>query len=315
MTLGQGECDLSAWVPAKKTAMNRIIALCFFVLIPAMALAAIVGDDTVYNVEAGDTLPLISAKLGADTQAIMRDNGLTRGQALPRGKLLINTRKITPKESGNGIIIDISGRMLYYFESSRIEMSFPVGLGMPKWRDITRWHTPSGTFTVYRKARNPVWHVPESIQMQMKIEGKPVLTRVLPGPDNPLGRYVLYTSIPGVEIHETIAPVSVYRFRSHGCIRVLTEHIVPFFEKVEVGTRGELVYEPVKAAVEGWRVFLQVDPDVYGKVDNVMDEVNDRLQTLNAGAVCWEKVMSVVQEQSGDAEEITLLPTCMLNHE
>ncbi len=301
----------------KTTAMNRIIALCFFVLIPALAPAAIVGDETLYNVEAGDTLPLISAKLGADTLAIMRDNSLRPGQVAPGRALLVNTRKITPKEIDDGIIIDISGRMLYYFESARLEMSFPVGLGMPQWRDMKRWHTPTGSFTIYRKARNPVWHVPESIQMQMKIEGKPVLTKVLPGPDNPLGRYVLYTSIPGVEIHETISPTSVYRFRSHGCIRVLTEHIVPFFEKVGVGTQGELVYEPVKAGVaEGWRVFLQVDPDVYGKVENVIDEVNNRLEALNASAaVCWKDVMRVVQEQSGDAEEITMLPTCVLNHE
>jgi L,D-transpeptidase ErfK/SrfK len=300
----------------KTTTVRHIIVLCLLVLIPALAPAAvIVGSETIYSIVPGDSLLLVSAKLGVDMKAVARENNLKMNEPLQPGReLRVNTRKIAPKLIDNGIIIDISGRMLYYFESGRVELSFPVGLGMSAWQGMTIWKTPSGIFTIIRKAKDPVWYVPESIQMQMQMEGKPVVTRVPPGPDNPLGRYVLYTSLPGIEIHETTSPTSVYRYRSHGCIRVLSQHIVPFFEKVEKGTPGELVYEPVKAAVmDGWRVYLEVDSDVYGKVKNVMDEVNERLGALNVdSAVCWEKVLKVIQERSGSAEDVTLLPKCVL---
>jgi hypothetical protein len=90
---------------------------------------------------------------------------------------------------------------------------------------LTRWRTPSRTFTITGKERNPLWYVPESIQWQLHVEGKPVLKVVPPGPDNPLGRFALYTSIRGIAIHETIWPTTVFQFRSHGCIRVLPEHL------------------------------------------------------------------------------------------
>ena len=59
------------------------------------------------------------------------------------------------------------------------------------------------------------WHLgsirERSIQMEAMLQRKPVEEVVPPGPDNPLGRFALVTSIPGILIHETIWPRSVYR--------------------------------------------------------------------------------------------------------
>ena len=292
--------------------MNRIIATCFFLLIPSLAFAAVItGGETVYRVTKGDSLLVISAKLGVDTATIVRENKLDPSRRLQPGQeLRLNTRKIAPKAVDNGIIVDIPGRMLYYFKAGKLEMFFPVGLGMPKWREITRWRTPAGAFTITGKEQNPVWYVPESIQWQMKVQGKPVLTTVPPGPGNPLGRFVLYTSIHGIAIHETIWPTTVYLFTSHGCIRVLPQNIEQFYNEVETGTHGELVYEPVKVTVtDDGKVFLEVDPDVYGKVKNFMGEAISRINTLNAAAgVDWVKVRKIIHERSGNAEDITLFP-------
>ena len=110
---------------------------------------------------------------------------------------------------------------------------------------------------------NPVWRVPASIQWQRRIEGKPVLTEAPPCPDNPLGRFVLYTSFRGIAIHETIWPTTDYQLRSHGCIRVLPKDIEWFYDEVEVGTLGELVYDPIKVAVtNAGNMFVQVDRHV-----------------------------------------------------
>ncbi|MGE5173364.1 MAG: L,D-transpeptidase family protein [Betaproteobacteria bacterium] len=302
----------------KIAAVKRIFAFWCFLIIPAFAFAAVItGGETVYRVVDGDSLLLISAKSGVDVATIARDNNLDRDRRLQPGQeLKLNTRKITPKAVDNGIIIDIPGRMLYYFKAGKLEMSFPVGLGMRQWQGMTRWRTPAAAFTITGKERTPVWYVPQSIQWQMQVQGKPVLTRVSPGPDNPLGRFVLYTSIRGIAIHETIWPTTVYRFRSHGCIRVLSQNIEQFYNDVEVGTQGELVYEPVKAAVtdEG-RVFFEVDPDVYGKAKNLMDEAIKLFDDLGvADQVNWDKVERIVRDQSGNAEDITAILEPLPDH-
>jgi L,D-transpeptidase ErfK/SrfK len=228
----------------------------------------------------------------------------------PGQELRLNTRKIAPHTVDNGIIVDIPGRMLYYFKSDKLEMFFPVGLGMPQWHGLTRWRTPAGSFTITGKERNPTWYVPESLQWQMQIQGKPVLRKVLPGPDNPLGKFALYTSIRGIAIHETIWPTTVYQFRSHGCIRVLSINMEQFYQEVEIGTSGELVYEPIKVAIsDDGKVFLESDPDVYGKIRKPLDEVIDRINSLHVAAeVDWIKIRNIVQEHSGIAEDVTLFP-------
>ena len=302
----------------KTVYLNGILCVYFFLLGSSLSHGAVMtGGETIYRVVKDDSLLLISAKFGVDVTTIAKENGLTTTWHLQPGQeLRLNTRKIAPKAVDNGIVIDLPGRMLYYFKAGNLEMSFPVGLGMPKWRDMTRWRTPSGAFTITGKEQNPTWYVPESIQWQMQLQGKPVLTTVPPGPDNPLGRFVLYTSIRGIAIHETIWPTTVYRFRSHGCIRVLPQNIERFCSDIAMGTQGELVYEPVKVAVtdEG-KVFLQVDPDIYGKVGNLMDEVRRRFNELGvAEHVDWDKVRRTVLAKSGIAENITRPPESLQNH-
>jgi len=292
--------------------MKSAVVICFLLSIHFPVYAAVItGGETVYRVAEGDSLLLISAKFGVDMGLITRKNNLNPAKPLhPGQELRLDTRKIAPQTVENGIIVDIPGRMIYYFKQGKLKIFFPVGLGMPKWQALTRWRTPAGTFAVTGKERNPTWYVPESIQWQMQVQGKPVLKKVHPGPDNPLGRFVLYTSIRGIAIHETIWPSTVFQFRSHGCIRVLPENIEQFYDEIEIGTPGELVYKPVKVAVtEEGKVFLQVDPDAYGKIRKPLNEVIDRINDLHVDAeVDWDKIRRVVREQSGIAEDVTLFP-------
>lgn len=290
--------------------MNPITAICLLLLLPSLS-AAIIGGDTVYRVVDGDSLLLISAKQGVEMKDVVRENSLDLTKLLKPGQdLRMNTGKIPPRTMENGIVVDIPGRMLYYFKAGRLELSFPVGLGMAQRQGFRWWHTPAASFTVTGKEKNPVWYVPESIQEKMKLQGKTVLTMVPPGKDNPLGRFVLYTSVKGIAIHETIWPTTVYRFRSHGCIRVLAQNIEKLYDAVDTGAPGELVYEPVKAVVtaEG-KIFLEVDPDVYGKVKSLLDEATSRINALNVTAeVDWDKVRSAVRDQTGNAVDVTLFP-------
>ncbi|MDI6801660.1 MAG: L,D-transpeptidase family protein [Thermodesulfovibrionales bacterium] len=289
--------------------MKNFSILLLLLLFPSISIAdMIIGGEVVYHIVKGDNLELIGAKFGVTPKNIIKDNNLNIKKFLRIGQeIKINNRKIVPMTVDNGIIVNIPDRMLYFFKDSRIDMAFPVGLGMPSWRGMIQWRTPTGYFKITAKRKDPIWHVPESMQWKMMMEGKPVKTIVPPGPDNPLGRYALDTSIPGIVIHETICPTSVYQFRSHGCIRVLPENIETFFERVEINTPGEIIYKTVKiAATEGGRIFLEVHKDIYGKAD-LGDEARMLMQRAGIeDRVNWQKVDRAIKEKSGIAEDVTL---------
>lgn len=290
--------------------MKKLLVLLLLIFIPSVYAAdMVIGGDTLYRIVKGDSIELISARLGVNKKNIIKDNNIDIKKNLRiKQELKVNTRKIIPKTVDDGIIINIPDRMLYFFKEGRLKTAFPVGLGMPSWRGITRWRTPVEKFTIIGKRKNPTWHVPESMQSEMMMEGKPVKTVVPPGPDNPLGRYAIDTSIPRVVIHETIWPTTVYQFRSHGCIRVMSGNMEKFFQDVEINTTGEIIYNPIKVAISGeGRVFLEVHADIYGKIKDMITETKRLIDEAGvANKVDWQKIGIMLKEKSGIAEDITL---------
>jgi L,D-transpeptidase ErfK/SrfK len=284
--------------------------ICLLLLVPsATAADSIIGGEVSYVVRDGDSLELIAARLGTNVGAIAAKINIDTKKPIHKGQVFnLNTRKIVPMTVDNGIIINIPDRMLYFFHDRKLEQYFPVGLGRPPSKDSIDWSTPVGTFIVQRKVRPPTWYVPASIRKEMEAQGKSVPEVVPPGPENPLGRYAIKISIPGVLIHETNAPASVYKFRSHGCVRVMQEHIILFFEKVEINTPGELIYKPVKAAVsdEG-KIFLEVHRDIYSRIKDLKVETMQIIEQLGVSEkVNWKKIETMLREKSGIAEDVTL---------
>ncbi len=285
---------------------NAVFVVISLLMAPCVSrAAALVGGEAVYVVRAGDTLAQIGGLLGADWPTVARDNGLDwRKPIRPGQRIRVSTRRIVPRHAGDGIVINIPEKMLYLFKGEEVR-AFPVGLGMPQCDPSACWRTPAGPFAVTRKERNPAWHVPKTMQEEMARKGEEVLTVVPPGPDNPLGRFAVHLSMRGVLIHETIWPETVYRFRSHGCIRVHPAHIEALFGEVERGTPGEIIYEPVKAAAVDGRVYLEVHRDVYGKGADPAAAARKRIEGLGlSDGVDWDKVAAVVKRKSGRAEDV-----------
>jgi L,D-transpeptidase ErfK/SrfK len=273
--------------------------------LPAVAWAGtMVGGDTVYETQKGDCLRLISAKVGVEWQIIARTNGIDSKDVCKVGASLgLDNRKIIPKVVDNGIIVNIPDKMLYLFKEGKILSYFPVGLGSPDFP------TPTGSFTIERKDKNPTWHVPKAIQIEMEKKGKVVKAIVPPGPENPLGRFALYTSLPGILIHETIWPTTVYQWRSHGCIRVLPSVMEDgFFDNVDKGMVGEIIYRPVSVAVSlDGKVYLQVSRDIYKRMQSTEDEARREIEKQGLShRVDWNRVKKSIREKSGVAEDITL---------
>ena len=142
----------------------------------------------------------------------------------------------------------------------------------------------------------------------MEEGGKEVTPVVPPGAGNPLGKYALKTSLPGIMIHSTNLPASVYGFSSHGCIRILPEEMENFFKQVRLRTPGEIIYQPVKVAVaDNGRVFLEVHRDIYGKINDLEQEAKMLLEKSQVtDRVAWEKVRKLVKMKSGIPEDVTL---------
>lgn len=290
--------------------VSNLIIYIALLLLPGLSYASmIIGGDTIYTVKKGDTLELVGAHTGVYWWKIAKDNNLdARKHLKPGQELKVNTRKIVPLAIDNGIIINVPDRTLYYFKNNKLVRSFPVGMGLLTSKTSTIWKTPVGKFKILAKVKDPTWHVPPSIQEEMALEGKEVITSVPPGPENPLGRYAVKTTIPGIMIHATIKPASVNQYRSHGCIRVLAENMEGFFEEVEPNTPGELLYMPVKAALTvEKRIYLEVHRDFYSRIKNIKEEAKIQLDKIGAtGKVDWQKVEKVLKDRSGIAEDVTL---------
>lgn len=269
----------------------------------------IIGTKGVYTVVKADTIRLVAAKLGVTQQHLRSINALDAKASLKVGqKLAFNNRKIIPQQLKNGILINIPDRTLYYFQRGVLVTALPVALGSVIKNEKYIWQTPVGKFKITGKVKDPTWTVPSSIQTEMEEKGREIITSVPPGPENPLGKYAIKTSIPGILIHSTTKPSSIYSFSSHGCIRLSPDQMEGFYPQVKVNTRGEIVYKPVKLAVtDNGRVYLEVHNDIYKKSAGLVEEARHLVEKQKLSAlVDWEKFKSVVQQKRGIAEDISL---------
>jgi L,D-transpeptidase ErfK/SrfK len=263
----------------------------------------LVGEMFEYTVQSGDSLTRIGARFGVEQIVLARTNDIKYSTMLQPGQMLrIDNRHIVPEWLDEGILINLPQRMLYYFQAGKMTLHYPVGLGRPSWP------TPDGRFKVVDPQENKTWHVPKSIQEEMRREGKVVLTHVPPGPDNPLGKHWIGLSLPGIGIHGTIAPASIYHFQSHGCIRSHPDDIAALFQHVTKGESGKIIYTPVLLArLEDGRIFLEVNRDVYKKGIDPITIVENSAQAQGlTDMLNWDKVKNVIRLKEGLAREVGL---------
>jgi len=176
------------------------------------------------------------------------------GEAQP---VFLPTQFILPRAPRDGLVLNLANMRLFFFragESGTELATHPIGIGR------VGWETPLGSSAVIAKARDPSWYVPKSIRAEHAAMGDPLPAVVGPGPDNPLGRFVMKLDLPGYLIHGTNQPYGVGMRVSHGCIRLYPENIEVIFEQVALGTPVELVNQPVLAAWHDGMLFLEVHP-------------------------------------------------------
>jgi L,D-transpeptidase ErfK/SrfK len=261
------------------------------------------GGETIYVVKTNDSLYSISGRDGTTWEYLAKRNNLLSPFKLSLGqRIVINNRHIIPQDQiTDGLLLNIPGHMLYLFEQGVLIKRYPVALGRPDWP------TPVGVFTIRGKFVNHTWSVPKTIQEEMRREGKMVLEKVPPGPDNPLGKYWIPLSLAGYGIHATIWPESIGHSTSHGCIRMITTDIENLFRRLKSGTPITIVYEPLKLAVTpDGKIFLEAHPNTYQKRVSYLNHIQILAQKKSlSDQIDWTRVEVVLNERNGIAEDIT----------
>ncbi len=163
------------------------------------------------------------------------------------------------------IVINIPSRNLWVYEGEKIVKWYPVGVGR------SGFITPIGQYKVIRKVVNPVWEHP------YKPSGA---VRIGVGRNNPLGtRWIGFKQYKGGEygIHGTDNPGSVGRFSSHGCVRMKVRDAEDLFERVDVGTPVEVVYDVALIRPHGNDIRLVVYPDHFRKGTPTVEEMREKI--------------------------------------
>jgi L,D-transpeptidase ErfK/SrfK len=208
-----------------------------------------------------DTLADVARQFSVGHQEIRLANPDVEFWLLPSdARVLLPRRHILPRAQREGIVLNVPEMRLYYFPAACKEgqacsvQTFPVSIGQMDWK------TPLGTTRVTAKVENPTWTPPESIRKEAAAEGKTLPAVVPPGPDNPLGAHALYLDLPGYRIHGTNRPYGVGMRVTHGCVRMYPEDIELLFGEVRVGTKVQIVNQPVKLGWSGSALYIEVHP-------------------------------------------------------
>jgi len=253
----------------------------------------LIGTENRYIVKRGDTVKNISSRYGITSEELLKANKIINPNIIQPGQSLrITTQKIIPKKIYNGLIVNIPEYQLYHFKNGTLLGTYPIAIGKPSWK------TPGGRFFVDNKALNPTWRVPP--QMQKRYKNKYKNKVVPPGPNNPLGKYWIGLSIPHIGIHSTNKPYSIGQARSHGCMRLNMKDAGKLFNSVDVGTQGEIIYEPVKLGTYNGNIFIEVHEDIYKEKNNLYKIALKKLKESNLfNKVDHEIVKQAVKEKEG----------------
>lgn len=265
------------------------------------AIAIPRGGQVTHTVKSGESLELLAGDYGVSTRAIRAYNRLEKPFVRPGQILRIARGHLPPPNPDNKrIVVNLPQRLVFLFEPGKAPQAFPIGPGKPGSK------TPRGDFVVRNKARNPTWQVPLSIQREMAVKGDEIRTAVPPGPDNPLGKFWIGTSLPGIGLHATLAPASIYDFRSHGCMRMRDRDVEALFDQIRVGDRGVIAYHPVLMAQRGSRVMMEAHPDVYGLVKDPFAAAIQQAKSLGiVERIDWARARAVIHAGLGVATDVT----------
>ncbi|MEO1996500.1 MAG: L,D-transpeptidase family protein [Planctomycetaceae bacterium] len=161
-----------------------------------------------YEVQPGDQLRLIARKYEVPWEYLAKLNRTDPKRIRPGQKLKVIKGPFSAVVSLSRFELTLHAHGYYVHQ-------YQVGIGKPGT-------TPTGTFTVKEKLRNPTYYGPDGVV-------------AAENPENPLGERWLGLG-DGYGIHGTVEPSSIGRSLSRGCVRMYAADVAEAYDLLEVGS-------------------------------------------------------------------------------
>jgi L,D-transpeptidase ErfK/SrfK len=265
-----------------------------------------IGEVQMAKAHFGDNTASVSSRYNLGLNSIVAANPGTTEYTLNSRNLVIPTAFILPPLPYKGMIINLPEMRLYYYpENGDKVITYPIGIG--KIGNTI----PIQNTTITRKKLNPSWTPGPDARKYNEMQGVN-LPRVLPpGPDNPLGHYAIYLNIPSFLLHSTVAPESIGRRASFGCIRMNETDIQELFPIIQAGTEVQIINMPNKVSWVGDKLYLEAHPllDEHDKgmdtnLDDIVAAINSQLPKGSNVLIDWQFVAHLAGEPDGVPHEI-----------
>ena len=269
--------------------------------VPA-ANQSVIGHVKMTSVGPTDTIITLAQNNNIGYNALESANPqLNLRQPLPVGApVIIPVKHLLPTETRQGIVVNLPEMRMYYFPTGSHEVfTYPIGIGK-----LGKMIPIRNAVVTYKK-ENPTWTPPKDIR-EFNLEQGIVLPKVMPpGPDNPLGPYAIYMTIPTYLIHSTIFPESIGKRASFGCIRMYEADMTELFPSVQRGIPITIINKPVKVGWENDELFLEAhqpleehsgaaDANLPGMVHVLSNQAKDQAVLID-----WQMVAYIAKERDG----------------
>lgn len=238
----------------------------------------LIGENIIYQVpNDGKSLEDIAAHFQVGLLAMLEANpDVDPYLPQPGSVLTIPSQMLLPNTPREGIVINLAELRLYYYPKGKKRvLVYPIGIGQ-----LGR-NTPEMVTTVVQLIKDPTWTPTVNIRKRYEEEGI-ILPTVMPaGPDNPMGRHALRLAAHGgvYLLHGTNANFGIGMRVSSGCIRLRPEDIEALFDQVPLGTRVQIINEPIKVSIEpDGKHYVEVHQPLS---DHEMDDPQTKLIVLN----------------------------------
>ena len=208
----------------------------------------LVGSPLTITIPQHNTQPLeaFAAQYGQGLSNMLEANpGVDVYLPKSGSTLVVPQQLILPATVRNGIVINVAEMRLYYYppDGTTVDV-LPIGIGQAGRETPRNWVT-----AVERKQEAPTWTPTANTRREYASRGESLPAFVPAGPDNPMGLYAIYIGRL-YAIHGTNANFGIGLRVSQGCIRLRNDDIKYLFDTVPVGTRVQIIDQPVKYTAE-----------------------------------------------------------------
>lgn len=266
----------------------------------------IVGSNTTVLTVASETLVDIAARyyLGYN---LIRSANPDVDAWLPGddAEVLLPFQAILPAVPRKGIVINVPEMRLYFFSETTKKQTasvaiYPVSVGRGEW------NTPVTKTRLTGRAKNPTWYPPKTIRDEHAARGDILPMQVPPGPDNPLGEYLLMLDIPSYFIHGTNKRFGIGMQVTHGCIRMYSQDIERLVKQAPNNTTVTIINQTFKTGWHDRQLYIEVHRPLENNgrvasinradyVEAVLSAAKDYPDTW----INWERFEEVISEASG----------------